>query len=226
MSWNKPPPDAVQVNFDKLIRKKIEKLSQAVAICTRNCKITYSRLYGTGDSLTQHLISLGVGSETLVGLCRNKFEFAVLSILAVLRAGGAVVPLGAHLPAVWHEALVKDSPIYVVLVDMTQAKRFDPFVSRCIIVNANLSSSLLVPRGSKQPRLRLKKRLTKRLKKAAEQADNDRRDASLNELTQNEKDCAPHDEPVMEKSDRGNLRKTVANIISRRKRITDIENNS
>lgn len=145
LSWNRPPPDAVQVTLDELVGDQIARSPQAVAICTRNCQITYARLDATAHRLAQHLVSVGVGPETLVGLCMEKSELAVISMLAVLRAGGAVVPLGIQLPSARLKTLVEDSKISIVLVDISQAKRFDALVSHPILVNASLLDLLPAP---------------------------------------------------------------------------------
>lgn len=142
LTWNKPPPGAAQVTLDKLVGEQITKTPHAVAICTRSCKITYARLDATADRLAQHLISYGVGPEILVGLCMDKSEFAVISMLAILRAGGAVVPLGVQLPTARLKTLVEDSKISVVLVDLAQAKRFNALIPHPVLVNGSLLSSL------------------------------------------------------------------------------------
>jgi len=142
LGWNRPPPDAVQVTLDKLVGEQTTKTPQAVAICTRDCKLTYAQLDTAAGHLAQHLISIGVGPETLVGLCMDKSEFAVISMLAVLRAGGAVVPLGIQFSTSRIKTLLADAEISVVLVDIAQAKRFNTLVPHPLIVNASLLNSL------------------------------------------------------------------------------------
>lgn len=67
-------------------------------------------------------------------------------MLAVLRAGGAVVPLGVQLTSARVQTLVQDSKISVVLVDIAQAERFNALVSQPILVTASLFDSLPAPR--------------------------------------------------------------------------------
>jgi len=146
LSWNRPPPDAVQVTLDELVGAQITKTPQAVAICTRDCKLTYAQLDAAAGRLAQHLVSFGVGPETLVGLCMDKSEFAVISMLAVLRAGGAVVPLGVQFSNSRIKIFLADAEISVVLVDIAQAKRFNTLVPHPFIVNPSLLNSLPAPR--------------------------------------------------------------------------------
>ncbi|KAI0124127.1 hypothetical protein BJ170DRAFT_586137 [Xylariales sp. AK1849] len=142
LSWNKPPPDALQVTLDKLVGEQIAKTPSALAICARGCELTYSQLDAAAGRLAQHLVMFGVGPEALVGVCMDKSEFAVISMLAILRAGGGVVPLGVQYSTARIQILVADAEISVALVDVTQAKRFKPLVFHPIIVNAGLLDSL------------------------------------------------------------------------------------
>ncbi|RDL36341.1 Uncharacterized protein BP5553_05693 [Venustampulla echinocandica] len=146
LSWNKPYPDAVQASLVELVEKQMIKNPDALAICARDGELTYSQLDATAGRLAQHLVRLGVGPEILVGLCMDKSKFAVVSMLAILRAGGAVVPLGVQYSNSRIKTILADAEISVALIDFAQAKRFNALVPYPIIVNARLLDSLPVQR--------------------------------------------------------------------------------
>jgi len=60
--------------------------------------LTYRQLDEQANQLAHHLIALGVKRETIVGLCMDRSPEAVVCALAVLKAGGAYLPLDPAYP--------------------------------------------------------------------------------------------------------------------------------
>src|SRR5262249_47472284 len=65
------------------------------------------------------LKSLGVGADTLVGLCVERSLEAIVGILGILKAGGAYVPLDPAYPAERIAFMLEDSGTTVVLTATT-----------------------------------------------------------------------------------------------------------
>ncbi len=59
--------------------------------------------------LARHLQSVGVGPESLVGLCLERGLEMVVGVLGVLKAGGAYVPLDPAFPAERLRYMLEDS---------------------------------------------------------------------------------------------------------------------
>ena len=74
-------------------------------------------------TLAHYLIELGVGPESMVGLCMDKSKWAIVAMMAILQAGGVVVPLGVSHPLARIEVIVKDTKAKIILVDQQQADR-------------------------------------------------------------------------------------------------------
>jgi non-ribosomal peptide synthetase component F/uncharacterized protein YbdZ (MbtH family) len=74
----------------------------AVALVTGDRELTYAELVARVDALAAHLQGLGVRPETLVGLSASRGAELVIGLLAILRAGGAYMPVepGAVPPAI------------------------------------------------------------------------------------------------------------------------------
>ncbi|KAL4906188.1 hypothetical protein BDW74DRAFT_177209 [Aspergillus multicolor] len=142
LHWNQPPPAAVQSSLVELVESQTRKSPDAMAVCARDGELTYSQLYTAASRLAQHLVSLDVGPETFVALCMDKSKFAVISVLAVLLARGAVVPLGVLYTDTRIKTILDDARVSVALVDVIQAKRIRSMVSHPIIVNTGLFESL------------------------------------------------------------------------------------
>lgn len=142
LDWNEPTPDALEITLDRLVANQISKSPQGQAVCSRGGDLTYSELDSAADCLARLLVSVGVGPEVFVGVCMEKSVFAVISMLAILRAGGGVVPLGVQHPTSRIESLIANAEITVALVDMAQAQRFSSLVPHSITVDASLLGSL------------------------------------------------------------------------------------
>ena len=60
--------------------------------------LSYADLDRRANRLANYLISLGVGPETIVGLCLNRSTESVVCALAILKAGGAYLPMDPAYP--------------------------------------------------------------------------------------------------------------------------------
>lgn len=141
LTWNSPPPSATRASIIELVETQMAKSPEAMAVCASDGDLTYSELYTAAGRLAQHLVALGVGPERFVGLCMEKSKFAVISMVAILMARGAVVPL----PTLQHgyriKTIIADANISVALADVTQAKRLNGLVTHLTIVNSGLLDS-------------------------------------------------------------------------------------
>lgn len=70
----------------------------AQAIVSGSDALSYADLDCRANRLANYLIALGVGPETIVGLCLNRSPESVVCSLAVLKAGGAYLPLDPTYP--------------------------------------------------------------------------------------------------------------------------------
>jgi amino acid adenylation domain-containing protein len=82
----------------ELFEAQAERTPQAIAVVFDEQRLTYQELNQQANELAHYLQSLGVGSETLVGVCLERSLEMVVGLLAILKAGGAYVPLDPHYP--------------------------------------------------------------------------------------------------------------------------------
>ncbi len=82
-------------------------------------QLSYRELNRRANQLAHHLRALGVGPETLVGICTQRSLEMVVGILGVLKAGGAYVPLDPAYPNERLMFMLQDTQAPVLL---TQAR--------------------------------------------------------------------------------------------------------
>ncbi|OAZ97106.1 non-ribosomal peptide synthetase [Halomonas sp. G11] len=82
-----------------LWQRMVRESSNDLAVSDDASRLTYAELDSRAQRLMQALVACGVGSEVPVAIHAERSCEYVLGILAVLKAGGAFVPLDPQLPA-------------------------------------------------------------------------------------------------------------------------------
>lgn len=103
---------------------------------------TYAELDAITERLAHHLVELGIGPEVFVPTCFDKSSFTVIAMLAVLKAGGAAVPLDAKHPKPALESRVEDTQAQVVLTSAACSELFEDVVPDVVIVDQVLLDDL------------------------------------------------------------------------------------
>ncbi|PYI32546.1 putative HC-toxin synthetase, partial [Aspergillus indologenus CBS 114.80] len=136
LDWNRVVPTCIEQCIHTPVYDRVVRQSTACAISAWDGELTYEELSGQAASLAAHLRhELGVEPERTVGVCMDKSKWAAVAILAVLYAGGVVVPLGAAHPLPRVQAIAQDAAVGTVLVDREQQQRLAPLGLRLLTVD-------------------------------------------------------------------------------------------
>ncbi|MFF6883865.1 amino acid adenylation domain-containing protein [Streptomyces sp. NPDC012421] len=111
------PPGTVADAFAARVREHPE----AVALVAGAEELTYAELDARVDRLARLLAARGVGPERFVGIALPRGADLVVALLAVLRAGGAYLPLDLEYPAERLEFMVRDARPVCVLTTLAAA---------------------------------------------------------------------------------------------------------
>ncbi|WP_207388911.1 amino acid adenylation domain-containing protein [Azotobacter chroococcum] len=82
----------------ELIAEQARLRPQAIALVHGATRVSYAELEACANRLARHLIACGVGPEARVGLCLERGTAMIEGLLAILKAGGAFVPLDPDYP--------------------------------------------------------------------------------------------------------------------------------
>ena len=141
--WNEVEPIFLEECVHHVVERNTMKQPLAtVAIQAWDGTFTYKELNDAASRLAQHLIVLGVKSETYVPLCFEKSAWNVVSMIAVLKAGAAFVPLDPSYPAERISFLVQSVDSSLVLCSPTLAQKFHQLDTNTFAVNSSSMSEL------------------------------------------------------------------------------------
>ncbi|HEX9937035.1 MAG TPA: amino acid adenylation domain-containing protein, partial [Longimicrobium sp.] len=99
----------------ELFQAQAARTPGAVAVRFEEASLTYRELNERANQLAHHLRGHGVGAEVRVGVLMERSLEMVVSLLAVLKAGGAYMPLDPGLPAERLAYMLDDSAVPLVL---------------------------------------------------------------------------------------------------------------
>jgi amino acid adenylation domain-containing protein len=100
-------------------RLQVEKIPHHTAIVFQDQNITYSHLGQLTDHLARKLTEKRIKPDTLVGIMSDRSPDMVIGILAIIKAGGAYLPIDPVYPAERIQQILDDSNVSIVL---TQSK--------------------------------------------------------------------------------------------------------
>ncbi|WP_449418105.1 non-ribosomal peptide synthetase family protein [Phormidium nigroviride] len=98
-----------------LVESQVEQTPNAIAAIFQSEQITYQELNQKANQLAHYLKSLGVNSETLIGVCVDRSLNMLIGLLGVLKAGGAYVPIDPSYPADRIALMLEDSQSPVLI---------------------------------------------------------------------------------------------------------------
>ena len=135
LDWNatiREYPDNVCIH--QRFESQVVKNPQQIAITYRDERLTYDELNRKSNQLANYLRNFGVGSDVLVGISTDRSPEMIVSILAVLKAGGAYLPLDPGYPKERIEFMITDSGIQILLTQESIKKHL-PDVPHLITVD-------------------------------------------------------------------------------------------
>jgi amino acid adenylation domain-containing protein len=123
VEWNQTAVDYPKDRcLHELVEEQAEHTPEAVAVVFEKQQLTYRELNDRANQLAHHLQKLGIGPDTLVGICLERSLEMVVGLLGILKAGGAYVPLDPGYPKERLAFMIQDSQPPVLL---TQASLLD-----------------------------------------------------------------------------------------------------
>ena len=137
ISWNPLNPfDSEEYHcMHRLVELKVREVPKAEAVFAWDGSLTYQELDDLADLAAQRLVQAGVRPGTFVPFAYEKTKWAVIASLAILKAGGAFVPINPNDPVSrLAELLAKVNAIVVVTMEKF-IPTFGPLVETVIVIS-------------------------------------------------------------------------------------------
>ncbi|MBG6085889.1 non-ribosomal peptide synthetase [Actinomadura viridis] len=119
--WNDTARPVPEVSLAGLFEAQAARTPDAVAVVCGGTELSYAELNARANRLARHLIDLGVGPQSLVGVVMDRSADLIVGLLGTVKAGAAYVPLDGGHPVERLRRVVEEAALSAVLVDEANA---------------------------------------------------------------------------------------------------------
>jgi amino acid adenylation domain-containing protein/non-ribosomal peptide synthase protein (TIGR01720 family) len=147
-----------------------------IAVVCEQQQLTYQQLNLQAEQIANHLISLGLKPDAVVGLCVQRSLDITIGILGILKAGAAYLPLEPSLPSealafrlqdaqvsvlltqkhlvdkINHLPIITDNQIQILCIDEPNIKIEDTRIKRSPVTTNNLAYIIYTSGSTGQPK--------------------------------------------------------------------------
>ncbi|RDL40220.1 uncharacterized protein BP5553_00199 [Venustampulla echinocandica] len=150
LQWNQTLPPKVENCIHDMVRQHaLTRPKRTPAITAWDSELSYHELDSLATRLAGYLVEQGVGEATHVPLCFDKSGWAVVSMIAVMKAGGTIVPLDHTHPEGRLQQFINDVDATLVLCSQKNQEKIASIAKQAIVINRCTMERLSKP--SKAP---------------------------------------------------------------------------
>jgi amino acid adenylation domain-containing protein len=122
-------------NIARLFEDQAARTPGNIAAVSGDRRLTYRDLDAQSNRLANYLTSAGVGPETLVGLAVERSPEMLIAMLAILKSGGAYVPIDLSYPSARIALVIEDSQLGFILTTEQICARLPSSPARIILLD-------------------------------------------------------------------------------------------
>ncbi|MCA9925810.1 MAG: AMP-binding protein, partial [Anaerolineales bacterium] len=151
-TWNQTQlPLPPQKTIPQLVAAQAARTPDAAALIFAEEQLTYRQLHERTTQLARYLAAQGVGPETLVGVCMDRSVDMVVSLLAVLQAGGAYVPIDPVYPASRIAFMMTDTQAPILLTHAHLLAHLPPHQAQVVCLDTDWDTITQTEGGTNLP---------------------------------------------------------------------------
>ncbi len=134
-AWNAMHFKAHEICVHELIRAQARRSQASPAIYSRDGTMDYATLDRLSDGLAWEMARSGVKPGDVVGVLFEKSQWAIVSILAIIKTGAAYAPMSPAYPRTRLEGIAHDAAIELVVCSPLQEEAFPNPPWRTLVVS-------------------------------------------------------------------------------------------
>jgi amino acid adenylation domain-containing protein len=135
VEWNQTAREyESQQCLQQLIAEQAARQPNAVAVSCGSEQLSYRELNEQANQLAHHLRALGVGPETITGVCLERSVRLPVALLGILKAGGAYLPLDPEYPLERLSFMLADSGAPVLITERQWQQHFSEQALRAVVL--------------------------------------------------------------------------------------------
>lgn len=124
-AWNATSVDYDNTHtFTEIFESQAAAKPDAIALETREQKLSYRTLNQQANQLAHYLIDKGVKPETVVGISLDRSPEMIIAVMAILKAGGAYLPLDPDYPETRLAFMVEDTQTPLVITSAKHKAKY------------------------------------------------------------------------------------------------------
>ena len=126
--------------IQELFEEQVEKTPDSIAVVYGEIKLTYGELNTRANQLANYLLErYEISFDTLIVLCLDRSEHMLISILAVLKAGAAYVPIDPSYPDERIKYILSDTSAGVVITNELYKQKLEALITTEVVASAVLA---------------------------------------------------------------------------------------
>jgi len=129
-----------KVTIIEILEQQAKKIPNAIAVECADSQITYNQLNKKSNKLANALIQNGILPETIVGLSLKRSIDMIVAVFAVLKSGGAYLPIDESLPEQRRNFIIDDSNLRFLITNRPKENLSNKDDIRIIDINSNESN--------------------------------------------------------------------------------------
>ncbi|CAM5377228.1 hypothetical protein SAVIM40S_08291 [Streptomyces avidinii] len=141
VEWQVDPVDAAPATLLELFEAQAARTPDAVAVVAEGAEVTYGQLDARANRLARLMLDRGVGPESVVGLLHERSADLVVAMVAVVKTGGAYLPLDPAYPDDRVTYTLEDAGATLVLASPQLTARANGFGVPVVVADGSAAAA-------------------------------------------------------------------------------------
>ena len=121
----------------QLFEEQVAKTPSDVAVIFGDRQLTYQELNNKANQLAHYLQQLGIKPDVRVGICMERSIDMVVGLLAIMKAGGAYIPLDPFYPRERIAFILEDAQVCILLTQACLVNDLPPHSAQLVCIDTD-----------------------------------------------------------------------------------------